>query len=327
MATLTPEVCAMPMNRVQFQAGLSMPEFLERYGTDALCEAALEAARWPRGFVCPNCGGAARTSFRRGRLRYWQCGACAHQCSLISGTIFESTKLALSRWFLALQLLTQSKNNVSALELMRQLGVCYRSAWLIKHKIMEAMRLREASRELDGRVEIDDAYLGGERSGGKAGRGSENKVPIVAAVQTSAEGQPVVACLRQQPHTLEEVAVFAAVHLAPSATVVSDGLWCFGAVKIVGAEQERVVTGGGKASVALPQFKAINTLLGNLKTAIGGTYHAFDFAKYAHRYLAEFQYRFNRRFNMRTLLVRLLHALVATPACPELHLRAAEVHR
>ncbi len=318
----------MPMNRVQFQAGLSMPEFLARYGSESQCQAALQAARWPQGFVCPACGAtAARTSFLRGRLRLWQCAACAHQCSLLSGTIFESTKLPLTRWFLALQLLTQSKNNVSALELKRQLGVCYRSAWLIKHKIMEAMRLREEPRELDGRIEIDDAYLGGERSGGKTGRGSENKVPIVAAVQTTDDGRPVVACLRQQPHTEEEVAVFAAQHIAPQATVVSDGLWCFRATALVGAEHERIVTGGGKASVKLPQFKAVNTLLGNLKTAITGTYHAFAFAKYAHRYLAEFQYRFNRRYDLRTILDRLLVALAAAPAAPERRLRLAEVHR
>ncbi len=317
----------MKMNRVQFQPGLSMPEFFERYGTEAKCQAALQAARWPKGFVCPNCGGAARTSFVRGGLRYWQCGACAHQCSLISGTVFESSKLGLSRWFLAMQLLTQSKNNVSALELMRQLGVSYRTAWLVKHKIMEAMRVREDRRELSGRFEIDDAYLGGELSGGTAGRGSENKVPFVAAVQTTPSGHPVVACLRQQPHTTEEVSVFAAQHIAPSATVVSDGLWCFRGTQIVGAEHERVVTGGGKASVKLLQFKAINTLLGNLKTAIGGTYHAFDFAKYAHRYLAEFQYRFNRRFNMRTIFSRLLTALIAAPASSEQRLRAAEVGR
>ena len=304
-----------------------MPEFFERYGTEAQCQAALQVARWPDGFVCPRCGGAARTSFVRGGLPYWQCAACAHQCSLISGTVFESTKLALSRWFLAMQLLTQSKNNVSALELMRQLGVSYRSAWLLKHKVMQAMCVREARRELDGRVEIDDAYLGGELPGGRPGRGSENKVPFVAAVQTTASGQPVLACLRQQPHTTEEVAVFTAAHIAPSATVVSDGLWCFRGTQIVGAEHERVVTGGGKASVKLPQFKAINTLLGNLKTAIGGTYHAFDFAKYAHRYLAEFQYRFNRRFNMRILLSRLLTALIAAPASPEHWLRRAEVSR
>jgi ribosomal protein L37AE/L43A len=317
----------MPMNRIQFQPGLSMPEFFQRYGTEAQCRAALQAARWPSGFVCPACGGAARTSFQRGGLSYWQCAGCAHQTSLISGTIFESSKLALSRWFLAMQLLTQSKNNVSALELMRQLGVSYRTAWLVKHKIMEAMRVREQGRVLGGRVEIDDAYLGGQLSGGTAGRGSENKVPFVAAVQTTPEGHPLVACLRQQPHTSEEVAVFAAQHIAPSATVVSDGLWCFRATQLVGAEHQRVVTGGGKASVELPEFKAINTLLGNLKTAITGTYHAFDFAKYAHRYLAEFQYRFNRRFNMRTIFARLLVALVAAPASSERRLRRAEVAR
>jgi hypothetical protein len=78
-----------------------------------------------------------------------------------SGTMFEASKLSLTRWFPAMQLLTQSKNNVSALELMRQLGMCYRSAWLLKHKIMQGMALREETRELGGRVEIDDAYLGG----------------------------------------------------------------------------------------------------------------------------------------------------------------------
>jgi predicted RNA-binding Zn-ribbon protein involved in translation (DUF1610 family) len=317
----------MKMNRIQFQPGLSMPEFFERFATEAQCQAALQAARWPRGFACPKCGGAARTQFVRAGLPYWQCSACPHQTSLISGTMFESSKLSLTRWFLAMQLLTQSKNNVSALELMRQLGICYRSAWLLKHKIMEAMRLREEPRELGGRVEIDDAYLGGELSGGKPGRGSQNKVPFVAAVQTTASGHPLLTCLRQQPHTTEQVAVFAAQHIAPSATMVSDGLWCFRATAIVGAEHERVVTGGGKASVKLPQFKAVNTLLGNLKTAISGTYHAFDYAKYAHRYLAEMQYRFNRRFDMRSILCRLLTALVAAPPSTERRLRLAEVHR
>jgi len=118
----------MKMNRVQFQPGLSMPEFYERYGTEAKCREALQAARWPAGFVCPACGGAARTSFERGGLRYWQCGTCSRQCSLISGTIFEASKLPLTRWFLAMQRLTQSKNNVAALERVRETEVSYRSA-------------------------------------------------------------------------------------------------------------------------------------------------------------------------------------------------------
>ena len=252
----------MTMNRVQFQAGLSMAEFMDRYGSDDKCEAALIEARWPDGFACPACGCAQRSSFRRQGRLYFQCSACRHQCSVTSGTIFEATKLGLSRWFLAMHLLTQAKNNVAALELKRHLGVCYKTAWLVKHKLMEVMRAREDTRLLEGRVEIDDAYLGGERSGGKRGRGSENKVPFVAAVQTTPEGQPQFVCLRQQPFTHEEVAVFAARRVAPSATVVSDGLWCFGAVQMVGAAHEPTVTGGGKASAQLPQFKAVNTFLG-----------------------------------------------------------------
>jgi ribosomal protein L37AE/L43A/transposase-like protein len=317
----------MPMNRVQFQAGLSMPEFLQRYGTEQQCRAALQLARWPYGFACPACGGAARTSFERGGLRYWQCGGCQRQTSLISGTLFEASKLPLSRWFMAMQLLTQSKNNVAALELMRLLSVCYRSAWLMKHKILQAMRLAEADRKLDGRIEIDDAYLGGEFSGGKTGRGTDNKVPFVAAVQTTEDGHPLYACLNQQRPTLEAMSAFAALHIAPSATVITDGFSCYRAASLGGAEHQQVVTGGGKAAVKLQQFKAVNTLLSNLKTAITGSYHAFRFAKYAQRYLGERQFRFNRRFNMKTILSSLLGSLVAAPPSSERWLRTAEVPR
>lgn len=130
--------------------------------------------------------------------------------AFISATIFESSKLGLFRWFLAMHLLTQSKNNVSALELMRHLGVCYKTAWLVKHKLMEVMRLREDRRQLTRRVEMDDAYLGGERQGGKVGRGQENKVPFIAAVQTTDDGQPLPECLAVQPFTSDAVAAFAA---------------------------------------------------------------------------------------------------------------------
>lgn len=320
-------VLCMPMNRVQFQAGLSMKAFLARYGSEAQCEAALVQARWPDGFVCAHCGGRHACEFDRDGRRYWQCTHCRRQTSLLSGTIFAASKLPLTVWFLAMHLLTQAKNGVSALELRRQLGVCYRTAWLIKHKLIEVMTQREVTRRLEGRVEMDDAYLGGQRTGGKVGRGSENKVSLVAAVQTTPDGKPVVMCLNMQPFTKEAMADFAKRHLDPKSRVVSDGLRCFTTVQSLGIEHERTVTGGGPASVKLPQFKAINTVLGNIKTAINGTYHAFDFAKYGHRYLAQVQYLFNRRFDLSVILVRLLRAAALTPSQPERSLRLAELHR
>lgn len=316
----------MAMNRVQFQPGLSIVDFMKRYGTEEQCEAALISSRWPNGFVC-ECGCTLASNFRREGRLYWQCSACRHQCSVTSGTIFESSKLGLTRWFLAMHLLTQTKNNVSALELMRHLGVCYKTAWLTKHKIMEVMRVREDARQLSGRVEIDDAYLGGERTGGKVGRGSENKVPFMAAVQTTEDGQPVLICLSQRPFTKESMLEFAEESLALPLTVVSDGLNCFTAICGLGAVHDRTVTGGGKSCVKLPQFRAVNTVLGNLKTALSGTYHAFNFSKYPHRYLAEAQYRFNRRFDLSTILVRLIRAAVTTKPQPERVLRSAEGRR
>ena len=113
--------------------------------------------------------------------------------------------------------------------------------------------------------------------------------------------------------------------LALPLTLVSDGLNCFTVVAELGAAHERSVTGGGAASVKLPQFRAVNTLLSNLKTALAGTYHAFDFAKYAHRYLAEFQWRFNRRFDLRRILGRLATAGAQTSPQPRRIIRLAEV--
>lgn len=293
-----------------------MAEFQGRYGSEDQCEQAVIESRWPQGFVCPACGSMSSRTFRRERLQYWECLGCSHQCSLISGTIFESTKLGLTQWFLAMHLLTQAKNSVSTLELKRHLGVCYKTALLLKHKLMEVMRLREEPRQLTGRVEMDDAYLGGERSGGKPGRGSENKVPFIAAVQTTESGQPVLCCLAQAPFTTAAVEAFAAKSLARPTTVVSDGLGCFAVLASLGMVHKPTVTGGGSASAKLPQFTAVNTVLGNLKTAINGTYHSFDFAKYAHRYLGAVQYLFNRRFDLRSILPRLLVAAIATPPRP-----------
>lgn len=302
----------MSMNRVQFQQGLSMFEFVERYGTSEKCEAAVEAARWPQGFRCPRCAGTEAWRFRRGRQAYRECSACGYQCSLIAGTIFEASKLGLPVWFMAMQLLSQAKNNVAALELKRQLGVSYPSAWLLKHKIMEAMRLEELGRQLHGRVEIDDAYLGGERSGGTPGRGSENKVPFVLAVQTFGNGSPDQVCTAQLPFRRQAVAEFCQRHLVRPLTVVSDGLDAFRIAADCGVH-ERIVTGGGKASAQHHEFSAVNIMLGNLKTAIAGTYHAFRFGKYTPRYLAEFQFRFNRRYELPLMLPRMLRALINSP--------------
>src|SRR4051794_2935437 len=164
------EGTAMARNRVQFQKGLSEAAFEELYGTEDKCRAAVMAARWPNGFECPACGGRAYSEVTTRRL--FQCSACRRQTSLTAGTIFASTHLPLRLWFRAMYHLTQSKQGISSVELGRRLGVKQFTAWKIKHKLAQVMMERDSGKRFSGRVEIDDAYLGGERTGANRGRGA-----------------------------------------------------------------------------------------------------------------------------------------------------------
>jgi hypothetical protein len=316
----------MAMNRIQFQPGMSLFEFFQRFGTEAQCEAALEQTRWPHGFRCPRCGGAAHCVLRAKGRKTFQCNACHHQTSLIAGTLFEGTKLGLTVWFLAIYLISQAKTGLSALALKRDLGVSYPTAWLIHHKLMQAMVEREGGYVLCGRVQVDDAYLGGELNDGTAGRGSENKVPFVAAVSLDDDGHPLRAKFTQLPgFTRKAISEWASATLSPDSTVFSDGLACFGGVTDAGCTHQPTVVGGRKPK-ELPMFHWVNTVLGNVKSGLSGAYHAFGFDKYAERYLGAIAYRFNRRFDLHALPNRLLVAAVDAGPHSERSIRRAETH-
>jgi transposase-like protein len=315
----------MAINAVQFQHGLSMSDFTQRYGTEAKCYRALYKARWPHGFRCPVCQGRARSRFRREGRVYYQCRACRHQTTLVSGTIFQGTRLPLKLWFQAFYLLTCTKTNLSALELKRHLGVNYKAAWRLKHKVMQAMMEREETRTLDGFVQIDDAYLGGERNGGKRGRGAEGKQAFIAAVSTDENlDHPTYAVMEPVPTFSNEcVRDWAQRRLAPEAEVYSDGLACFAQVVDLEHAHTVLVTEGGRAATQVRGARWVNTVLSNVKRAIDGRYHAIRQAKYARRYLGEAMYRFNRRFHLGEMLVRLVHAMLACKPHAEPKLRMA----
>lgn len=296
----------MSSHKIQFQRGMSIPEFLSRFGTEAQCAEAIHRSRWPNGFRCPRCASDHHYVVGHGARKLFQCGACRHQTSLTAGTLMEHTKLPLTTWFLAIHLISQAKTGISSLALKRDLGVSYPTAWLLHHKINNAMSAQEAERLLGGAVQLDDAYLGGERSGGKPGRGSENKVPFVAAVSLNDAGQPINLKLDLvSGFTTEAIAKWAKASLMPKAVVASDGLWCFAAVTEAGCIHMPRVVGALKPR-DLPEFKWINTVLGNLKTTLSGAFKALKYSKYAQGYLAAFAYRFNRRFDLRSLLANLI---------------------
>jgi transposase-like protein len=310
-------------NSVQFQKGLSEAEFEQRYDTEAACREALFRWRWPEGFECPICGERRHSAIRSRQL--FQCSTCRRQTSLTAGTIFAATKVPLRTWFRALYHVTQTKQGISSIELGRRLGVTQTTAWTIKHKLGQVMLERDAERLLTGRIELDDAYLGGERSGGKRGRGSPGKTPFLAAVETTPEGKPVRLKLRRVTNFCSRaVESFAKRSLDPVCEVVSDGLGCFAAVTKAGCQHTVIKTGSGARAARTPAFKWVNTALGNMKAAITGTYRSIA-PKHVPRYLAEFEYRFNRRYDLAAMLPRLAAAAAQTPPMPYRLLKLAEV--
>ena len=208
---------------------------------------------------------------------------------------------------------------------MRKLGVNYRTAWLLHNKIMQAMTEREESYVLHGKVQLDDVDLGGELNGGTAGRGLENKVPIVAAVSLNDAGHPIhVKVARVATFSLAAIADWAQDALVPGCEVISDGLACFRAVAEVGCIHQPVIV-DGRHPKDLPEFRWINTVISNLKTSFSGTFHALRFEKYADRYLGAFCYRFNRRFDLDKMTARIMRAICKCSPRPERLLRSAEL--
>ena len=285
--------------------GLSDEAFREAFGTEEQCRAALLRLRWPDGFLCPCCGHRGHCVLA-GRGLY-QCNRCKKQTSPTAGTIFHATKLPLTLWFAAIHLIVTAKNGISSVELGRRLGVKQPTAWAVKHKIMAVMARREGETALTGRVEMDDAYLGGVRSGGKRGRGAAGKTPFVAAVSTSPEGRP--GKLKLAPvkgFRKREIARGAKHWLAPGAAVVTDGLGCWSALDEIACSHQAIRTGSGRQAARMASFKWVNTTLGNIKSAITGTYRKLG-PDHAGRYLASFAWRYNRRYQLETMIPRFVH--------------------
>lgn len=304
------------INQIQFQRGMSLLDFVDRFGSEEQCIQALFYRRWPNGFCCPRCSAALFYRLTTSGRPLYQCQACRHQASLTAGTLMEASKLPLRKWFMAIYLISQAKTGLSSLSLKRQLGVDYRTAWLLHHKLLLAMTEQDAKTPLCGEVLLDDAYLGGEKPG-TPGRGSPNKVPIVAAVAVSTEGHPQqIKVTPIEAFTTQAITQWATTHLTPGCDVTSDGLACFAGVIDADCAHSVVVVGSRKPR-DLPKFAWVNTILGNLKTSINGAHKCFHFAKYALRYLGAFAYRFNRRFNLSAIVDQLILHVTATKPKPQ----------
>jgi transposase-like protein len=263
-------------------------EWQQHFPNDAACLAELMQLRWPQGFQCPSCGHDHGWLISSRSL--YECSKCHHQSSPTAGTLFHASKVPLTKWFWAIYWVSSDKGSVSGLRLAKLLGISWHTASKMLRKLRTAMGHQESLYRLRGVIELDDALVGGKRTG-KRGRGAAGKTPIIVACEHN-EGKPGFVALKAVPNinhkTIKE---FARRHLELGQTVHTDAL---PALNTLTENQHHVakVTPPEQASEWLPW---VHVVISNFKTFILGTYHGVS-GKYLQEYLNEYSYRLNRRF-------------------------------
>jgi transposase-like protein len=156
----------------------NLVQLIDDFHSENKCRAYLEELRWPENIHCPRC--QSKKISRIQERDQFDCDACRYQFSVTSGTIFHDTHLPLWKWFLAVYMMCESKKSVSALQLKRTLGVAYKTAWYLCHRIRAAM---DETGPLNGIIEVDETYVGGKRRGCRRGRGAAGKTPVAGMIE------------------------------------------------------------------------------------------------------------------------------------------------
>ena len=286
--------------------------------TDAECRTFLEAQRWPNGPHCPKCGAEkpytiTRKTADKNKVRsFYKCRSCRKQFTATVGTIFEDSHIPLNKWFAAIYLMCASKKGVSAHQIHRMLGVAYRSAWFMCHRVREAMR--ESDGPLSGIIEADETYVGG-----KSRRGHKVAFHERMQIELEAKGLSAQQHIRGKRHPRKDKAVVFgmmerggrvrsmrvpnadAVTLGPimirdidvkNSRLITDG---HRAYKMIGHEMQHDVINHELEYVrGEVHTQSIENYWGLVKRGINGTWHHVG-EPYLDQYLREFDYRFNRR--------------------------------
>lgn len=288
----------------------TMAEVERRFADASACREYLSRLRWPSGFGCPKCGATEAWTLGKG---LWQCQRCRRQVSVTAGTVFDRSHLPLPLWFRVMWQITSQKNGISALGLQRVMGLgSYKTAWAILHKLRRAM-VRPGRERLTGRVEVDEAYWGGEETG-VTGRETEEKAMIVGAVELKDSGMGRIR-LRHVPD-LDRTTLHAFIHdsVEPGSTVCTDGLQAYR--ELTGYTHERhIQTHQPPGEYVLPHVHRVIALL---KRWLLGTHQGAVAHPHLDDYLNEFVFRFNRRLSASRgkLFYRLAQQAVQVPPQP-----------
>ena len=286
---------------------LSLVELIDRFNCDDTCRETLERLRWPEGVACTRCGGTRVHDL--GKHNRWECQSCRYQFSVTSGTIMHDTHLPLRKWFIAIYLMCESRKGMSANQLKRILGVSYKTAWYLCHRIREAMgQDRLTGPTLVGVVEVDETMVGGRKRGDNW---RDNKHWVAGAIERGGRVR-----LQRIPDVRKPT-----LHDFVKRTVrdEAEAIYTDELKSYVGIEDDdtRHQTVNHKADEWVVGDVHTNNIEGVwslFKRSIVGTFHKMS-VKHMDRYLEELEWRFNNRNNPH-IFRDTLRRIVTTGAMP-----------
>ncbi|MGB0064827.1 MAG: IS1595 family transposase [Terracidiphilus sp.] len=282
---------------------MNLIDVTRQFKTDDDCLAYLESMRWPDGIRCPVCGCeriskiTRKTASKNKRTRIYQClePTCKTQFSATNGTIFNDSHLPLTKWFMALALIVDAKKSISAKQLQEHLGIgSYRTAWYMAHRIRKAM-VNEGSAELQGIVEMDETYLGGKVHGKTQREVRQIKQVIVGIKERGGR----IKMIHAPDAKIETLAKYIKEHVSADVeAIMTDELPAYPkALRLSGQSADKHFTVNHSAKIYVDgniTTNGIESAFSLFKRAVIGSYHRISI-KHLHRYLSEFETRFNAR--------------------------------
>lgn len=280
--------------RPTFAQSVNLVDLIDQFGSEDKCRAYLEALRWPDGVRCIRCGSAKIS--RIAKRAQFDCDACRYQFSVRAGTIFHDSHLPLWKWFLAVYVIGESKKGISANQLKRMLGVSYKTAWYLCHRIRAAMFDTDPE-PLTGIIEADETYTGnapfrfGRRMPGRSVGG--NKAAIIGAVERGGRVRLKVSD-RVDRKALHEF--LRAVIADEAEAIYTDDYSAYDGIADENTRHETVTHSRREWVQGDVHTNTMEDVWSLFKRSVIGSYHHLS-VKHLQAYLDELAFRYNNREN------------------------------
>lgn len=266
-----------------------------RFNDEDAAREHLESIYWPRGPVCPHCGGTERNTRLNGkahRAGLLYCADCKMQFTVTVGTVFERSKVPLHKWVYASHLMCASKKGISAKQLERMLGVSYKTAWFMAHRIREAMNIAPTGPlgNDGGPVEVDETYWGNVGKHAEGAHGWDHKMKIVSLVERNGEKRS----FHVANVTSKTLAPILKGQIAQQARLMTDKARVYNPIGREFASHESVNHGAGEYARGDVTTNTVESSFAILKRGLYGTFHSVS-EQHLQRYATEFDFRWNTR--------------------------------